>query len=142
MSAANRELFFLQPLNFATFFQEKVEEPAAGVKKKCFKKYFYNKLNIYINVSHMPLVEDQTAAFRFQKMATLNIYFNVSQMPLVEAQTEATNRRWSGDQTKAFRLYLQPKKNQYNILTLIVSFTPRNKSMALLLKLLSTSNTT
>jgi len=30
MSAANREFFFLQPLNFATFFQEKVEDPAAG----------------------------------------------------------------------------------------------------------------
>jgi hypothetical protein len=46
----------------------------------------------------MPLVEAQTAAFRFQKMAKLNIYINVSHMPLVEAQTSA------------FRFYKQLEK--------------------------------
>jgi hypothetical protein len=40
MSAANRELFFLQPdlpngrQDFVTFFQEKVNKPAAGDREK------------------------------------------------------------------------------------------------------------
>jgi hypothetical protein len=37
MSAANRELFFLQPLSFVSFHQGKENKPAAGKRVKYFK---------------------------------------------------------------------------------------------------------
>jgi hypothetical protein len=53
----------------------------------------------------------QTAAFRFQKTDKLNIYFNVSHMPLVRRPDGGHKLTLVEAQTAAFRFYKQLKKS-------------------------------